>query len=585
MRRRLLTLLLTTLIATSGWAQFNTDRITTIGRNALYFEDYVLSIQYFNQVIRVKPYLAEPYQLRAIAKVQLGDYGSGLNDVNRAINLNPFQHAFYYTRGFIYSRTDRDSLALEDIDHALFLSPGNKTYLLIRAGLYIDMDSMQLAERDLNQLILRDGKKSQNWSMLGVVRLNQKQDSAAVKALDRAIYLGSLWAGDYANRGLAHYRLMHYPEALSDYSRALELDPKHHQLRYARGQMELELGLFNRARADFDTLIAYYPTFLPSYYLAAEALEKIGVKDTAAQYRKKAQVMELQHRAMSGSKSDSLALLFMGVAPGQDDEKRHTLSTSTADIISQGNIVLSYYGPESQTTQTTMYHRCVYDLNQLGFLPAALRFTEQELALTADMIDRHFKQISTLTAQIDALRGGSVMAAGEPNEKDKPKLAQLLFARAIEDALVQDYQSAIEDCTQAIRYNPKDNNIVQTFCRANWRFKLLEYRRSNGEATSASAFDFELMYRDYDYIIRTQPDFAFAYYNKANMLVIQKQYQAAIELYTKAVEVDPEFAEAYFNRGLTYIHTDRTEQGLNDLSQAGELGIAQAYNLINQLHK
>ena len=32
-------------------SQINTDRVMTIGKNALYFEDYVLSIQYFNQVI------------------------------------------------------------------------------------------------------------------------------------------------------------------------------------------------------------------------------------------------------------------------------------------------------------------------------------------------------------------------------------------------------------------------------------------------------------------------------------------------------------------------------------------------------
>ena len=41
-------------------AQINTERVMTIARNALYFEDYVLSIQYFNQVISAKPYLFEP---------------------------------------------------------------------------------------------------------------------------------------------------------------------------------------------------------------------------------------------------------------------------------------------------------------------------------------------------------------------------------------------------------------------------------------------------------------------------------------------------------------------------------------------
>ena len=79
-------------------AQLNTDRITAIGRNALYFDDYVLSIQYFNQVIKLKPYLTEPYLLRAIAKINLADYTGALKDLNICIDKNPFQPGAYYTR-------------------------------------------------------------------------------------------------------------------------------------------------------------------------------------------------------------------------------------------------------------------------------------------------------------------------------------------------------------------------------------------------------------------------------------------------------------------------------------------------------
>ena len=91
----------------SVFAQLNTDRITAIGRNALYFDDYVLSIQYFNQVIKLKPYLSEPYLLRAIAKIQLGDYTGAELDCNAAIERNPFQPGAYYTRGFIYRQTNQ----------------------------------------------------------------------------------------------------------------------------------------------------------------------------------------------------------------------------------------------------------------------------------------------------------------------------------------------------------------------------------------------------------------------------------------------------------------------------------------------
>jgi tetratricopeptide (TPR) repeat protein len=118
------------------------------------------------------------------------------------------------------------------------------------------------------------------------------------------------------------------------------------------------------------------------------------------------------------------------------------------------------------------------------------------------------------------------------------------------------------------------------FCRANWRYKLLECRRAMGEKIEGA--DFELMLRDYDYVITQQPNFAFAYYNKANMVCFQKDFRAAISYYTQAIEIDADFAEAYFNRGLTYIYLNEIDKGLADLSKAGELGIYQAYNLISQ---
>jgi tetratricopeptide (TPR) repeat protein len=94
--------------------------------------------------------------------------------------------------------------------------------------------------------------------------------------------------------------------------------------------------------------------------------------------------------------------------------------------------------------------------------------------------------------------------------------------------------------------------------------------------------ELEIMLRDYDYVIKNLPDFSFAYYNKANIVCLQRDFKAAIDYYTQAITIDSDFAEAYFNRGLTYIYTNEVEKGLADLSKAGELGIYQAYNLISR---
>ena len=150
--------------------------------------------------------------------------------------------------------------------------------------------------------------------------------------------------------------------------------------------------------------------------------------------------------------------------------------------------------------------------------------------------------------------------------------------RAMEFAVVQDYSSAIDDVTKAIL---KDEELYfGYFCRANWRYKLLEYKRAMGEQIDGA--EMEIMLRDYDYVITHLPDFSFAYYNKANMVCMQQDFKAAIAYYTQAILIDNDFAEAYFNRGLTYIYINEVEKGLADLSKAGELGIYQAYNLISR---
>ena len=86
------------MMSLSAFSQLNTDKVLRFGRNALYFEDYVLSIQYFNEVIKVKPYLAEPYFYRSIAKINLDDYQGALDDATQCLKINPFLVNAYQVR-------------------------------------------------------------------------------------------------------------------------------------------------------------------------------------------------------------------------------------------------------------------------------------------------------------------------------------------------------------------------------------------------------------------------------------------------------------------------------------------------------
>lgn len=283
-----------------SYAQLNTERILAIGRNALFFNDYVLSIQYFNQIIKIKPYLAEPYMYRAIAKIQLGDYNGAAKDCEEVIKRNPFLPGAYYIRGFIYRENQSYESAEEDFTKALEFAPGNKSYIINRADvrqrqkkyddaeediklllakepnaadLYYELGKIQLAKQDtttaantFERVVRIIPQEASAWSALGYIRLLQSQNDSALICFDKAIELGSKWAGDFLNRGVLHYKHHNYRNALADYDKAIQLSPDDPQGYYNRGSLRSQLGDHNKALNDFQQVLELTPDNMEGRY-------------------------------------------------------------------------------------------------------------------------------------------------------------------------------------------------------------------------------------------------------------------------------------------------------------------------------
>ena len=95
-------------------AQYNTDRLVMIGRSALFYEDYVLSMQYFNQAIQAKPYLYEPWFFRGVAKYYLEDYAGAERDCSEALQRNPYVVNIYELRGLTRIQQKKYTEAIGD---------------------------------------------------------------------------------------------------------------------------------------------------------------------------------------------------------------------------------------------------------------------------------------------------------------------------------------------------------------------------------------------------------------------------------------------------------------------------------------
>ena len=195
MYRKYVLILAVLLLPLVGRAQFNTDRLVTVGRSALYYEDYVLSIQYFNQAILAKPYLYEPWFYRAVAKFYLDDYVGAENDCTEALERNPYVVNIYELRGMARIRQGKFADAINDYTRALKYDPENRGMWHNRVLCRIQDKDYSGALAELDTMETRWSKYAPTYSMKAEVYMLQEDTAKAVEALDRSLAVSAI---DYA---------------------------------------------------------------------------------------------------------------------------------------------------------------------------------------------------------------------------------------------------------------------------------------------------------------------------------------------------------------------------------------------------
>ncbi|MCQ2344000.1 MAG: tetratricopeptide repeat protein [Paludibacteraceae bacterium] len=281
-------------------AQLNTDRLMSVGRSALYFQDYVLSIQYFNKVIQVKPNLAEPYFFRAVAKIYLEDYDGAKRDLDSVIRRNPFMPMAYYSRGFVACRMEKWEEAERDMQMALEYSPENVTYRINLVNIYeaterldsamavlelmvrqspkwteLKLEKMRLqvemgdtigAKEVANTLVAEEPHNEMAYSARAFVYLMLEEEDSALIDCDKAVKLGTSNPNVYINRGIINYKRNKFREAMADYGKAIELDGSNVNALFNRALLRCELGDHNNALSDLDKLITIEPDLDEAIY-------------------------------------------------------------------------------------------------------------------------------------------------------------------------------------------------------------------------------------------------------------------------------------------------------------------------------
>lgn len=246
-------------IASLGFAQINTNRVLDIGRNALYFEDYVLSIQYFNRVITAKPYMGEPYFFRAVAKYNLEDLKGADEDCTKALDINPFMVNAYNLRGIIRQRHKEYEQAEADFTAGLKVEPENINLLMNRGVAFINLKKYKEAVADYKEVLKYDTRQSNAYLNMGVAEVQDGDTITALSHFSKVLEISPYMPEGYFYRGIIYYQTKEYKKALADYDKVIELKPKEAAYYLNRALIRYQLDDLIGAFDDMDKVVELEP--------------------------------------------------------------------------------------------------------------------------------------------------------------------------------------------------------------------------------------------------------------------------------------------------------------------------------------
>lgn len=168
----------------------------------------------------------------------------------------------------------------------------------------------------------------------------------------------------------------------------------------------------------------------------------------------------------------------------------------------------------------------------------------------------------------------------------------------------EDYAAAINEFTEAIKLNPKNDlaygmrarsyNMNKEFNKADDDInQALKINPKNVFAYHAQGYkkaymnDFDGAIAAYTQLLKIDPNYAVAYRNRGNAYLRKNDNDKAIVDFNQAIKLDPNNAGAYSNRGIVYYNKNDFDKAIADYTQAIRINpnLAEAYHNRGNVYK
>lgn len=599
-------------------AQLNINHYIRVGRTRTQIGNYTGAIEYFNIVIKFKPYLAEAYFYRGIAKHQLEDYRGAIEDYNRAIEIKPFYPQAYLNRGMAYHNLKNFKKAIEDYYTALDYDPENENIYNNRGIAKLSLKDLDGAIDDYNRALEINPKSTYALMNRSNAKIVSGDIPGAIRDLNEVIIIRPHYAAAYLNRGLARFDLEDYASALRDYDQCISFDPQNALAFNNRGIVKHKLEDYEGAIMDYDMAIQLNPEMASAYFNRAMAREILKRPGFESDYKIAAQLnpqFDLEARRLDAEKLAQNQQNQQNQSSGQNHNSgssnagqsgSNTSGTAVTDTIPNNQNALAQNNPpdnqdeeknedaknnrnrrkmnliiedsrdlptdsEEEVDDGLIQNRNIIIELQPIFIISAFeknavdydRFQYYNVAIDEINEKNNYDPLLTISNKpVDRYREVFENFILFFNEKIRIQASAHNFLnRGIFYSLTGNYDAALADLNHTIEMEEAQG--LAYFSRANCRYKMLEQI----EMLETTNQDMSISLKGNSPEINSEQPHA------------SVDYQQIMDDYTATLSLNPKFFFGYFNRAYIKLRLGEYKSAVDDLNRAIELEpeFAEAY--------
>jgi tetratricopeptide (TPR) repeat protein len=473
----------------------------------------------------------------------------------------------------------------------------------MRAGLWMDRDELDRAVEDCTEIIEFE-PTARSYVDRGNLRLRMHQPDKAIADFDQAIRLDPQATPAFTGRGDARQMKQEYDQAIADHSEAIRLSPDDVVARYSRGQTWAEKGDYDKAIADFNEALKLDPESVAAlngrglvWHKKTEYDKAIADFDAA---------LKLDPKSAAVYYNRGLAWQFKNEF------------TKAVDDFDQAVRLDPRYAAASQFGHPFTAIAAGVGTAPVGPpLPPLPPLTPEAAAAVdpavvkagADDPFRNFSQNLQRDLEYAELCMQRAYAWGGAKEYDKaiadfneairfnPHLAGAYIGRGHCHCEKKEFDKAIADYDQALKIDPQA--AIALMGRARARESLGQTEQSFADLDQAIKLDAQspIAYAgraygwlrkkdcdkaiaDFDEAIRLDPQMPSAYIGRGHARFEKKDYDKAIADYDEAVRISPEIVETYIGRARIWSVKKDYDKAIADYDEAIRLepNLAWAYN-------